>query len=1114
MKYGIGLDCGIASVGYCVTELDFNDEPRRIVKLGSRIFDSAEVPKTGASLAAPRREARGMRRRVRRHRHRLDRIRYMLVEKGVVSQAELDNLYNGQLSDVYELRVKALDEPVGNCEFARILIHLAQRRGFQSNKRNDSKDKDAGKLLKATESNRALLEQKGYRTVGEMFLKDEKFTEHKRNKGEDYSNTVLRSMVADEIKAIFAAQRSFGMTFASEEIEAKYTDIALKQRPFDLGPAEGPENSPSPYHDMLGENRVGQCTFYPEEKRAAKATYSFQYFNLLQKINHIYLVNDFGDKYSLSDTDRIAIKNLCFKKSSVNYADIRKTLGVSYDYKFNCISYSGKEVDKIKQKLENQDQQALIDEIEKKEKFEYLNNYHQMKKALGDVFNALSEDDLDALGRIFTVFTDKDRIKKELELTDIPKSLHESIYEYMPYFKGFGHISVRACKEIIPFLEKGMTYDKACEAGIDSKVHSKAEKHRLLPSPYKPLENKETADKASASEALADISNPVVKRAVAQTIKVVNAIIREMGNSPAYINIELARELPKSKKERDEIDQHNNENRAANERLKRKITENFDIVNPTGQDIVKMKLWEEQGGECPYTQECISYERLLEPGYVDVDHIIPYSKCFDDSYSNKILTFSSENRQKSNRIPMEYIPESKKSDYQVWVTNHIRNPRKKQNLLKAKLTQEDTDGFKKRNLNDTQYLSRVLYNYINDNLLFDDYKYKKNVRTVKGAVTAYMRKRWGIAKVREDGDLHHAADAAVIACVTDGMIQKIRKYSDSQEMAYYKTDTQTGEVIDQLPMPYRDFRNELQKRLESENLDELKLYLSTLPNYSKEAVDSVTLSFVSRAPKRKATGAAHAETLRSYNGDGYAVSKKMLCDLKLNKNGEIEGCEFWKNDDILLYNALKEVLIKFRDKDEKIPNNFEFHKPKSDGSDGPIVRSVKCRKSMSQYVPLNTENDISQKTGAENGSMIRIDVFCVENDGYYFVPIYVADTKKKELPNLACSRGKDGWKPMDDKDFVFSLYHNDLIKITDKEPIKLTVPKGYKGTLQREIERNEVFLYYTEADIGTARICFESHDKAYEGRKGIKSIAKIEKYTVDPLGNVHKVGKEKRMRFN
>lgn len=66
MKYGIGLDCGIASVGYAVMQLDENDDPCRIIRLGSRVFNKAENPQDGASLAAPRREARGMRRRIRR----------------------------------------------------------------------------------------------------------------------------------------------------------------------------------------------------------------------------------------------------------------------------------------------------------------------------------------------------------------------------------------------------------------------------------------------------------------------------------------------------------------------------------------------------------------------------------------------------------------------------------------------------------------------------------------------------------------------------------------------------------------------------------------------------------------------------------------------------------------------------------------------------------------------------------------------------------------------------------------------------------------------------------------------------------------------------------------
>ena len=165
MKYGIGLDCGISSVGYSVMELNSNDEPVRIVKLGSRIFDKAEHPKDGSSLALPRREARGARRRIRRHQHRIERIRYMIVSNGLLSQNELDNLFVGKLSDVYELRTKALDEIVTNQEFARILINLAQRRGFKSNRKTDAKDKEAGKLLTAVSNNTQLMQDKGYRSI-------------------------------------------------------------------------------------------------------------------------------------------------------------------------------------------------------------------------------------------------------------------------------------------------------------------------------------------------------------------------------------------------------------------------------------------------------------------------------------------------------------------------------------------------------------------------------------------------------------------------------------------------------------------------------------------------------------------------------------------------------------------------------------------------------------------------------------------------------------------------------------------------------------------------------------------------------------------------------------
>lgn len=259
MKYGIGLDCGINSVGYCIMELNSDDEPKRIVRLNSRIFTEAENPKDGSSLAAPRREARGLRRRIRRHKHRLERIRALLVRENIVTQAELDNMFSGTLSDIYELRTAALDAPLNNIEFARVLINLAQRRGFKSNRKSEksSSDKETGKLLSAIKKNKESIEAGGYRTVGEMLFKDERYAKHKRNKGEAYLNTVSRDMIEAEIHAVFASQRNFGMPFANEKIENEYTDIALSQRPFDLGPGEGPENCKSPYAGKQIKNMIG-----------------------------------------------------------------------------------------------------------------------------------------------------------------------------------------------------------------------------------------------------------------------------------------------------------------------------------------------------------------------------------------------------------------------------------------------------------------------------------------------------------------------------------------------------------------------------------------------------------------------------------------------------------------------------------------------------------------------------------------------------------------------------------------------------------------------------------------------------------------------------------------
>lgn len=1031
IPYAIGFDIGITSVGWAVVALDSEDKPYGIINMGSRVFDAAEQPKTGASLAAPRREARSARRRLRRHQHRLERIRRLLLTENMISQAELDTLFAGKLEDIYTLRVKALDAPVSHTEFARILLHIAQRRGFRSNRKSETVKED-GELLAAVSKNRALMVEKGYRTVGEMLLQDPLYAASKRNKGGQYIATVGRDMVAEEVRAIFRAQRQLGQPFASEKLEARYLDILLSQRSFDEGPGEG-----SPYAGSQIERMIGKCTLEDGEQRAAKATYSFEYFTLLQNINHLRLLRG-GEGSPLTPAQREALIALAHKTKELNFSHIRRELAIPADTTFNAVYYK------------NTDD---AEEAEKKTKFSYLKAYHQMRTAFNKLsknhFDTLTRAQKNELGRVLSTYKTSAKIRAAL----LPAGLSDAeldIAETLSFSK-FGHISVKACDKLIPFLEKGMKYDEACAAaGYDFKAHSGRERTQLLhPTP----------------DDLADITSPVVRRAVAQTVKVLNAIIRERGCSPTFINLELAREMAQDFTERNQAKKSMDDNRARNERLMERIRTEYGKEHPTGQDLVKLKLWEEQHGECAYSQKHISIEHLFEPDYAEVDHIIPYSISFDDGYKNKILVLAEENRNKGNRLPLQYLQGKRREDFIVWVENTIRSTPKKQRLLKEKLTSEDETQFKERNLQDTKTMARFLLNYIGDHLAFADFAAgrKKHITAVNGAVTSYMRKRWGISKIRENGDLHHAVDALVIACTTDGMIQQVSRYAALRECEYVQTEggslavsVHTGEVLKSFPYPWPEFRRELEARLGD---DPRRAVISQrFPVYLNNDIP-VRKLFVSRMPRRKVTGAAHKETIKSPKAlqDGVVVTKRPLTSLKLDKNGEIANY-YMPQSDRLLYEALKEQLMKYGGDGAKAFTQ-PFHKPKSDGTPGPIVNKVKLCEPTTLHVPVLKGTGV-----ADNDSMVRIDVFYVEGEGYYFVPIYIADTLKKELPSKACTRGKPyvEWKEMETKDFQFSLYPNDLMRVTHKNKLKLTKAQK-ESTLPDTYETKQELLYYISA---------------------------------------------------
>lgn len=1143
-NYRIGLDIGITSVGWAVLENNSQDEPIRILDLGVRIFDAAEVPKTGDPLAAARRDARTTRRRLRRRRHRLDRIKWLFEEEGLIQIDKFMERYHApNLPDVYALRYEGLDRKLKDEEFAQVLLHIAKHRGFRSTRKSEEKEGDNGKVLTATKENKKRMEECGYRTVGEMIYKDRKFRTDcewleegyqltPRNKADDYKHTILRDLLEEEVHTLFDCQRRLGNGKATEELEERFLEIMLNQRSFDLGPGNQADGTPSPYAMNGFEDRVGFCTFEREagERRAAKATYTAELFVALQKINHLKLVQMDGKSRNLTKEERELVLEMLYTQKEVKYAAVRKKLKLGNEEWFNTLNYNMKKKGNSEE-ADSIDEEAVIKSTENT-RFISMSNTYEYKKKLGSYLDTLFEDEgrelLDQIGTILTFYKNDDSRMQEFKKIRLPQELGDSLLELTP--SKFQHLSLKAMKKIEPYLMDGMTYDKACEeAGYDFKNDSRGQKIHLLKG-------------EQISEIINEITNPVVKRSVSQTVKVINAIIMKYG-SPQAISIELAREMSRNFADRKKMEKQMDENRKKNEVAKKEIQE-LGILYPKGQDILKYRLWHDQQGICLYTGERIPLEKLFEPGY-DIDHILPYSITFDDSYRNKVLVTSQANREKGNRTPYEYFGRdtARWNQYEAMVNAYIRDYKKRQKLLKKEFTKEDRKEFKERNLNDTKYITRVIYNMIRQNLEMEPLNRpdrKKQVFAVNGSITAYLRKRWGLMQKDRSTDRHHAMDAVVVACCTDGMIQKISRSTQYREVLYrgqakpdYEiVDAETGEIISladltreewderygtQIPRPWSHFKDELEVRMG----EDPKNFLDTHPDvqnifrYPQDVYENIRPIFVSRMPNHKVTGAAHADTIRSprhyedggavFEEGGYVLSRTPITELKLDKEREIANY-YNKESDLLLYNALKRQLELYGN-DGKKAFAEDFHKPKADGSLGPVVKKVKLYKKMSLGVPVNGGKGIAENA---NGAMIRVDVF-QENGKYYFVPVYTSDVVKNRLPNKAVVPLKpySDWKEMKDENFLFSLYSRDLIGFKHPKGKKVKDKDGATIVLESAI------LYYIGANIHTASFACKAHDNIYDfDGLGIQSLKELKKYQVDVLGNISEVKHEKRMGFH
>ena len=908
-----GVDLGITSIGWALIDTD----KQKIISSGVRIFTQS-VNRADKTLASIRREHRSARRTLSRKKQRIKQVKQLVVDYKLLTEKEISNLHNKQRrKDVWQLREDALHRELNIKEWVRILLHIAKRRGYKSNRKSEDKssdaDKDTKRMLKAIEENTKKMTENGYKTIGSMiFNESEKEGKSKRNKKDNYMQSVAREMLQAEIETLYKNQKHL----CSLEFMEKYKEIAFTQLPI-----------------KWDKKMVGKCQFEKDEPRGPKHCFSVEKSVLLSKINNTELVDkDSGEIKPLFEYGLNTLLNIFLNNKEIKYSTIRRKLKIPGNYEFKQIDYNqnfehktkiGTKKDKFYQKEKeiwlslNESQKRSFEKkcLDKKGK---LKNYRyssirsilrldESKKFSGVKYEKNVEDELfyklegyhkirEAVpSEIFPViFSDKDKFNKIAEILSYEKddktireSLKKQVFDKIDIdeeaksktienlleisFSGFNHLSVKAINKLLPHLESGKKYHEAAKEvyGHHSQFNTGTSQKYL-----RPLSEEENYQ----------ITNPTIKRTFSQFRKVVNAVIAKYGSFDA-MHIELARELKNSKKKRIEISLGQKEFRDEKNIARLEFKEQFNDEEPrNGKELLKFILYKDQHAKCIYSYKPLDLKQLRNHGYVEVDHILPRGRTFDNSLNNKALCLIAENQEKKGKTPFEYLANGDK-DSEEWqkFTNYVKGNKnikkaKRNRLLNTtlpkrrgdKLTNEDIEdpdsGVLARNINDTAYSARFIKNFVENNLKFNENDaIKQKVKTRNGALTDQLRYNWGIPEKNRDNNLHHAEDAIILAFATQGEVQRMSRLSSKIDEFKY---TQAEDRRIKFTPPFDNFKNAVDESIED--------------------------IFVSFAPRRKISGAAHKETVKSKKDN--QTNYKFPVNKGVAEQGEIKRVDVFMDD--------------------------------------------------------------------------------------------------------------------------------------------------------------------------------------------------------------------------
>ena len=1039
-NYILGLDIGITSVGYGI----INYEDKTIIDAGVRLFPEANVENNEG-----RRSKRGARRLKRRRIHRLDRIKQLLNEYKLVELNDVPKSTNP-----YDIRVKGLKEELTREELVIALLHLAKRRGIH-NIDVVEQDGEEGNQLSTKEQlskNKNLLKDK---FVCELLL--ERFNEGKV-RGEE--NRFKTSDIIKEAEQILKVQKNIHNL--DEHFINKYIELVKTRREYFEGPGEG---SPFGWNGDLKkwyEMLMGHCTYFPEELRSVKYAYSADLFNALNDLNNIVIQRDGSTKLEYYEKYHI-IENVFKQKKKPTLKQIANEIGVTpEDIKGYRITKSGKE------------------------NFTEFKLYHDLKKVLKDQSILENVSLLDQIAEILTVYQDKGSIKNELSKLD--ETINETDKENISNLTGYNGTHRLSLKCINLVLEE-LWHSSRNQMEIFSYLNIKPKKIDLKKSNKIP---KDMIDEF--------ILSPVVKRTFGQAINVINKIIEKYG-IPNDIIIELARENNSKDKQK-----FINELQRKNEKTRQRINEIIgEYGNQNAKRLVeKIKLHDEQEGKCLYSLESIPLEDLLNnPNYYEVDHIIPRSVSFDNSYQNKVLVKQTENSKKGNRTPYQYLNSGEAKISYNQFKQHILNLSKSKDRISKKkkeylLEERDINKFEvkkefiNRNLVDTRYATRELSNYLKAYFSANDMNVK--IKTINGSFTDYLRKVWKFKKERNHGYKHHAEDALIIANA-DFLFKENKKLKEANKVL--EKPTESNEL------------NKVENSTRIKNEDEYK-ELFNIPQQVTDIKEFKDFKFshrVDKKPNRQLINDTLYST-RQVGDDAYIVQtikniySKDNTDLKKHFNKNPEKFLMYQHDP-KTFEKLETIMKQYSN--EKNPlakyheETGEYLTKYSKKDNGPIVKTIKMLSNkVGNHLDVTHKYEDSKKQLVRLSiKSLRFDVYLTDK-GYKFITISYLDILKKDsyyyIPTETYNNLKANKSIDKSSQFIGSFYYNDLIEL-DGEVYKIIGVNSDKRNLIELDLPNIRYKEYCELNNvkGEARI------KKTIGKK-VKSIKILH---TDVLGNIY-----------